>query len=154
MLLSKNIHWIGGQTTIYYNGEQRFIEFDLKLPGFRHNSKLFQCLSCKNYFVSKNGAQKHNCHIQNLNDQLTTDEKERFAMRHLLRHIAINNIPFHTVHCTELQMSYQAFDRKFVIPNKDTLRTKMIILANEIKEEMIKKIANQTVSLMIDGSSR
>lgn len=103
---NRNIHFVGGIPSIYDNGKKKFFEFDLKLLGSRHNSKLFQCLSCKHFFVSKNGAQKHNCDIEYIDNQITTDEKEKFAMRHLLRHVAINNIAFHAVQCPELKMSY------------------------------------------------
>ena len=82
------------------------------------------------------------------------EERERFALRHLLRHIAINDVSFNAAQSSALKLSYMCLDRNFCIPNKDTLRTKMIDLAHEIKEETLKEIAGQKVSLMIDGSSR
>ena len=142
---------------INWNGFSTILEFVIILPGSVHKSKLFQCLHCKRFFISKNGASYHCCNINNINHSIITPghpDSHAFALQHLLRFLAVNNISLNAAQCYFLEQSYKVFDPTFSIPKRDKLRDLMISLANDIKINIRQNLANQVVSLMIDGSKR
>ena len=74
--------------------KQQFSLFLIRMPN-HHCFKLYQCVSCKHFFVSKNGASQHYCGIQNILPNITISNQQdshNSALFLLLRFIATCNI--------------------------------------------------------------
>lgn len=142
---------------LYSHGNHIFFVFAIQYPGSVHWSKLYQCMSCGEYFVSKSCADLHICPIPCIllhPDVPGRYEAHAFALQHLLRFIAIYNISFHSAQDNELWESYQELDPTFEIPKKTKLKELMISFANEIKTTQLRQLAHKSVSLMVDGCKR
>lgn len=145
------------ETQIYDNGHRQFFLFKQKLTGSSHYSKLYQCLYCKKYFISKTGASQHICNrhaICSRAYQPGNKDSHKFIIHHLLRFIAVHNIPFYAIEDENLSKSYQILDNTFDIPGKDKLKLLMLEIADEIKKSFLRELSGQKVSLMIDGCQR
>ena len=141
----------------YFHGNHAFFVFGIQYPGSVHWSKLYKCVSCGEYFVSKSGADLHMCPIIVFRFHPEIPgycESHTFALLHLLRFIAVYNISFKSAQDNELSESYKELDPTFEIPKKTKLKELMISFANHIKATHLRELTNKTVSLMVDGCKR